>query len=139
VLIEEKIDVAYEAECAYFSVKGKEIITTPGGISCDGGFYDYEKKYITCEGVKVSESVPISEDLSRMAVEYSRRLAHTLGLRHLSRIDFFVTRSGRLIFNEINTMPGFTSTSLYPRLLRKAGLEPSDAVNMMIRDTLEED
>lgn len=137
VLIEERIDIAYEAECAYFSVKNKEIITTPGGICCNEGFYDYDKKYITGDGVEVSESVPISENLSKKLVEYSRILAHTLGLRHLSRIDFFITKNGEIVFNEINTMPGFTSTSLYPRLLKKSGLEPADAVNMIIKDTLE--
>ena len=86
----------------------------------------------------MTDSIPITKEASDRLIEYSRLLAEALGLRHLSRIDFFISTDGEIIFNEINTMPGFTRHSLYPRLLKHAGLDPSEAIKLMIEDTLGE-
>lgn len=136
VLIEELIDIQIEAECALYRVKNKDIITDCGGISCSFGFYDYDKKYSGEGGALVSDSIqidPVARDIMR---GYAHRLADALGLRHLSRIDFFVTRRGEVLFNEINTMPGFTEGSLYPKLLMRAGIKPRDAVREMLEDVI---
>ena len=69
--------------------------------------------------------------------EYSKALAHTLGLSGLSRIDFFRTKDGRILFNEINTIPGFTETSLYPKMMAESGVSPRDLVNLLIEDAAE--
>ena len=134
VLIEELVDIATEAECAVFRVKNKEIITDFGSISCNFGFYDYEKKYSGESGASVSDFSDIDPRTKGIMREYSSRLTDVLGIRHLARIDFFITKKGEVLFNEINTMPGFTCGSLYPKLLERAGIDPSWAVSQMIED-----
>jgi len=69
--------------------------------------------------------------------EYSDALCSFIGVRHLARIDFFLA-DGELYFNEINTMPGMTATSLYLALLSKAGICPSEAVCRLISDAISE-
>ena len=136
VLIEELVDIALEAECAVFRVKNKEIITDIGGISCTSGFYDYGKKYSGERGALVSDTVKVDSRVQSTIREYAKKLSDALGIRHLSRIDFFVTRDGEVLFNEINTMPGFTEGSLYPKLLKKAGIDPAEAVTEMLEDAM---
>ena len=113
----------------------KEIITDFGAILCDG-FYDYNRKYIDHSGVSISDKLRAEGELLDLMRDYAHRLSEYLGIRHLSRIDFFITRDGRALFNEINTMPGFTEGSLYPRLLSRAGINPSSAICDMLDDIL---
>ena len=136
VLIEELVDIEKEAECAYFKVKNKELITDLAEISCSLGFYDYDKKYFTPEGVTLNEVAKIDPDTKALIKGYVRTLAEYLGVRHLGRFDFFISRDGRVLFNEVNAIPGFTKTSLYPALLKEAGLSPTLAVSLMIKDAL---
>ena len=135
VLIEECVDVAIEAEVGYYSARGVTIITRPGGVVCRG-VYDHSLKYEDTAGVALYDELPLCGKISALIADYSDRLCDFLGLRHLSRIDFFITRDDRVVFNEINTMPGFTSSSLYPRLLMRAGISPSSAVNAFIEDAI---
>lgn len=136
VLIEKRINIAYEAECAYFSVKNKEIITNPGAISCSDGCYDYDKKYSGSQGASILTSPPFTEKEREKIKSYAKKISEFLMLRHLSRIDFFVTEEGEILFNEINTMPGFTSDSLYPKLIEASGLGIKAAVDLMLKDAM---
>ena len=133
-IIEELIDVERELECGYFSVRGKTVFTVVGEI-CADGFYDYEKKYFGSTA-KVSSRASVCEREVGLIQSYASLLAEYLGLRALSRIDFFRTARGEIIFNEINTMPGFTETSLYPRLCAESGISPALLVNGLIADAV---
>ena len=135
VLIEEYIEIDRELECAYFSAGGEEIFTMPGEISA-GGFYDYNKKYGASSTASVSADSGEVSDLSDRVREYSRRLVRALALRDISRIDFLLSKDGRLYFGEINTMPGFTAASLYLRLVERAGIPPAEAVGRLIDTAL---
>ncbi len=132
-LVEELIDVEKELECGYFRVKRKELFTNIGEISFNGNFYDYETKYLS-EAARVSPRADLTEAETAKIHGYSSRLAGYLGLRGLSRIDFFRSEDGKIYFNEINTMPGFTETSLYPRLVSESGISPSELINRLIAD-----
>ena len=136
VLIEETVKIALEAELALFSIKNKTVFSEPGGIICSG-IYDHNLKYESPDSVTVTERLPLGERVAKTLRDYSERLADFLGLRHLSRIDFFITDDNRILFNEINTMPGFTGASLYPRLINEAGICPKYAVNAFIEDAIE--
>lgn len=133
ILIEEYIPIEKELECGYFSTKSKELFTEIGEISYSGGFYDYETKYLT-SGAKISPCANISSEKNDEIHAYASWLAKFLGLSGLSRIDFFLTKDGEIYFNEINTMPGFTESSLYPRLVEKCGISPRELVNQLIED-----
>ena len=162
-LIEEKIDTLCEMECGYFSAMGRQIFTEPGEIRSHG-FYDYEKKYGGLKiqndllGSKPSSEFGIQNDLSgskpkpeneisvsstvdkavcSQIQDYAARLVRALGVRDISRIDFFLSKDGRLYFNEINTMPGFTDASLYLKMLERVGIAPSVAVSLLIENALQ--
>lgn len=132
ILAEELLQVRAEAECACLLLKDLRLFSSPGSVRAVRGIYDYEKKYISPGGVSISASGDFSPEETALIKQYSASLADLLGLRHLSRIDFFVTQDGRVIFNEINTFPGFTRDSLYPKLILSSGIEPKDAINRML-------
>lgn len=135
VIIEESIEVEKELECAYYSASGKILFTSPGEIVCEDGFYDYQRKY--CDrGARVSEKTSINEALTEKIIEHSKKIAKKLSLRQISRIDYFSSSEGKLYFNEINTMPGFTEKSLYPKLLEKHGISPRELINSLLEGAL---
>ena len=107
---------ARELEVAVIETENGVVPSLPGEVIPSRDFYDYEDKYksnaarLLCPA-DCGEAV--AKELSRLAVSIFR----LLGCRGLARIDFFYTEDGRIFFNEINTMPGFTKDSLYPRLV----------------------
>ena len=135
MLAERLVSPRRELECAYFSAQGEEIVSYPGEILCDG-FYSYERKYST-EAASTSARADVSRELAERMREHKRRLCRAIGVRHLARVDFFLSGDA-LYLNEINTMPGMTASSLYPRLLERAGISPAEAINRMISDAIAE-
>ena len=77
------------------------------GVNSPGGFFSYFNY--------------ISDDIKEKIRDYSARLAECVGLRHLARLDYFLSTDGKIYFNEINTFPGMTEASLYSRLAENAG------------------
>lgn len=132
VTVERMIKDKRELECAFVQIGGERIITPPGEILIDG-FYGYDDKY----GGKTRVSVRAELDLgaARLIQSYSELLANELRLRHLARIDYFLT-DGEIYFNEVNTFPGFTSESLYPKMLEAAGIPVGEALISFIDDAL---
>ena len=133
VIIEPLLESKRELECGYFGAKGKELFTNAGEILSNDGFYDYDSKY--GGGTKTATVADVSPEINRKIKEYSARLVSALGVRHISRIDFFLSGED-IYFNEINTMPGFTAESLYPRMLAEYGIDVPKMVEMLIGDIL---
>ena len=117
IMIESKISVAKELEFALYDGKAR-FISGAGSIESHGETYSFERKYAAENSPKTEVNTKLDRRLSRLARSMARRISDYLGLGNLSRIDFFLTESGELIFNEINSIPGMTDTSLYPRLVR---------------------
>lgn len=132
VLIEKHVKVSRELECAYFKDKSKELFTGIGEIAYNGGFYDYKSKYGRDSCADVSDTSDLPLPITEKILAYARALIRYLGIRDLSRIDFFLTEDGELLFNEINSFPGFTGASLYPRLLEGCGIPPRELVCRLI-------
>ena len=130
VIAEELIENKREVECAFYKAKGEMFITHPAEILCSG-FYGYETKYNS--QTKTVVKADLSEGLANRIKAYALNLSEELGLRHLGRIDFFL-RGDEIFFNEINTFPGFTPTSLYPLMLQNAGISPEYAIKNFIED-----
>lgn len=132
VLIEELIPFSCELECAFLEKEGISLAPY-GKISCNGKFYDYKSKYDTDSQAKAQV---IKSDLivriEKLVLDYSKRLVNFLELKYLSRIDFFITESLEVYFNEINTFPGMTKSSLYPALTEEMGLERGCFINHLI-------
>ena len=110
----------------------------PGEIISKGGFYSYENKYLD---EKATELV-IPADLSQEQTEAVQQLALEtyIGLecRGLTRVDMFLTADDELIINEINTIPGFTDISMYPKLWEASGLSSTELISELIELALEE-
>lgn len=132
IIVEELVDIDFELECAYYGTKSKEIFTNLGKIKASSAFYDYESKYIN--GSADISTGGVRSDVSKEVQSYSRRLCNFLEIKNISRFDFFLTKSGKILFNEINTVPGFTESSLYPRLAAEAGVPTEELINSLLED-----
>jgi D-alanine-D-alanine ligase len=132
VCVEKYVGSKRELECAFFEMDGKRTVTPPGEILTDG-FYGYGEKYggkVNTAAVAQLDAVTVSE-----IIGYAKTLADAVNLRHLGRIDFFLS-DGKIYFNEINTFPGFTAESLYPKMLEAYGVDPGRAMESFIEDAL---
>lgn len=118
VMIEAKISVERELEFALYD-SGERFISPAGAINSCGDIYTYEKKYGSAASPKTEIDPKLDRATVRRARAYARRLCDYIGLGNISRIDFFLTLGGELIFNEINSIPGMTETSLYPALVSR--------------------
>ena len=130
VVLEEAVD-GQEVECA---VLGNEdvFVATPGEIVPCNDFYDYEAKYISAGSVlKIPANISPEkiEQVKKQALEVYK----FLGCTGFARIDFFVRRSdGHILLNEPNTIPGFTSISMYPKMMENAGIGYSELLDRLL-------
>lgn len=132
VIIEECVDVLLELECGFFS-DGVPRISPTGKILTNGTTYDRKRKYCDrADAPKTRHGCDPCAEYERKAAFAAERLARFLSLRHLARIDFLLARDGRLYFNEINTFPGMTESSLYPLLTEDMGLEAGEFINLLL-------
>lgn len=135
VIVEEFVD-AREIEV---SVLGNDAprASVPGEISPSGEFYDYRAKYIDGKSVAtIPADIPL--DTAQLAQEMAVRAFQAIDGSGLSRVDFFLSREdGKLLINEINTMPGFTPISMYPLLWKESGLPYRELLDELIRLAIE--
>jgi D-alanine-D-alanine ligase len=125
ILIEKTLK-GRELEVAAYEYKGELHITAPGEIVCEhndeNSFYDYEEKYSKESHATTHVEAPnLNSEQINLIKKYSRLAFKGLGLRHLSRIDFFLTEEGKIYLNEVNTFPGHTSISMFPSMLENNG------------------
>lgn len=121
VLIEPSQEGLLEIEC---SVLGNEepIASIPGQILPSREFYDYEAKYMD-EGTKLIIPAPLDHGLTEKVRHLAVKAFRATGCTGLARIDFFVNpNTGKVYVNELNTMPGFTDVSMYPKLWEASGM-----------------
>ena len=131
VLVEEFIH-GREVEVA---VMGNEtaVASVCGEIDSGADFYDYDAKYVTDTSVAYIPA-RIPEDVAETVREAAIKVYSAIGCRGLSRVDFFVTyEDNRVVFNEINTLPGFTSISMYPKLFAVSGIPYSQLIDELLR------
>lgn len=120
MLIERYLPHVRELEVAWLD-GALPIISEVAQITSSGESYDYDEKYKTHRAdIRIPADIPPS--VTEQAERYTRRITEAVGARDLCRVDFFLTEDGTLYFNEINTLPGFTSESLYPKLIGRMGI-----------------
>jgi len=136
ILVEEFID-GCEVEVAVLG-NASPVASVVGEIDSGAEFYDYDAKYVTDTSVAyIPARIPeeSAEELREKAVQVYK----AIGCRGLSRVDFFVTHADkRVVFNEINTLPGFTSISMYPKLFVASGIPYSELVDQLLQLAMEE-
>lgn len=135
LVIEETI-VGREIEC---SVLGNENPTAslPGEILPQTEFYSYESKYIDDEGADLEAPANLSEKLTKEVQAVSIKAFQALQCEGMARVDFFLTDNEKLYVNEINTLPGFTQISMYPKLWEVSGVSYSDLISRLIELAIE--
>ena len=134
VLVEERI-VGQEVEVA---VLGNEtpVASVCGEIDSGEGFYDYDAKYVS-DNAKLYVPARISDEASEKTREIAVRVYRAMGCSGLARVDFFVTADGEVVFNEINSLPGFTSISMYPKLFTASGMTYPELIDRLLELALE--
>ena len=136
VLIESAIDGA-EVECAVLEIDGNPQASIPGKVWIDPRyeFYDYQAKYLD-GATRIDIPAPFSEEIIEKIKSYALIAFKAIAAKGLARVDFFVTPSGEIIINEINTMPGFTRTSAYPKMWQATGIGYSEVITHLLQSAL---
>lgn len=130
VVIEEAID-GFEVGCA---VMGNEELTIGRAdeIEIPTGFFDYEEKY-TLKSSAIHMPARVTKEEEDRIRETAGKIYKVLGCKGFTRVDMFFTSKREIVFNEINTIPGFTSHSRYPNMMKGIGLDFKQVVNEIIR------
>ena len=137
VIVEAAI-VGREIECgvlggrdgarARASLPGEILVTDPRHT-----FYDFEAKYLDEAGVTLACPADLTDAETAAVREVAVRTFEAVGCEGLARVDVFVTPAGEVVVNEINTMPGFTPFSMYPRMWQASGVTYPELVDELIR------
>lgn len=137
VIVEQGFTGAREIECAVLGdpdVPGGCRASLTGEIRVvkDGGFYDFEAKYIAEDQAELDVPADLPDEISSKVRELARQAFRAMGAEGLARVDTFVTPDGEVWLNEINTMPGFTRISMYPALWQASGVSYPDLVGRLV-------
>ncbi len=137
VLVEQAI-TGREIEVAVLGTPPSHRVSGIGEIVPGADFYSYDDKY--AQGSKASVVIPadVSNDTARHIRTVAGDIYTMLGCSGLARVDFFLTEHDKVYFNEINTMPGFTNISMYPKLWRHESISYPQLIETLIEDALQQ-
>jgi D-alanine-D-alanine ligase len=137
VVIEQGLDHPREIECAVLG-GATPVVSVPGEIVVDhpDGFYSYAAKYLDASGATTKIPAELSASETALAQELSRRSFEVLECEGMARVDLFLSRERELFVNEINTIPGFTAISMYPKLMEHSGVPARELVSRLIDDAV---
>jgi D-alanine-D-alanine ligase len=135
ILIEESIH-GREIEC---SVLGNEkpIASLPGEIVTRHDFYSYDAKYLDEKGAQLIVPAALSKNIVKRVQTLALRTFKTLACQGMARVDFFLRNNREIFVNEINTIPGFTKISMYPKLWEASGISYTRLIDRLIQLALE--
>lgn len=136
IIIEENIE-GFEVGCA---VLGSSALTLGrvDEIQLSGGFFDYKEKY-TQETATIFMPARIDSATEQRIQEAAEKIYRILGCSGFARVDMFLTPEGEIVFNEVNTIPGFTAVSRYPNMLKGVGLDYDAVIESLLSDTLKKE
>lgn len=135
ILVEEHVP-GREIECAVLGNEEPEA-SVPGEIVARHEFYSYEAKYLDDAGAELRIPAELPPRLVGRVQEMSVDAFRTLGCEGMARVDFFLAADERLLVNELNTIPGFTRISMYPKLWEASGIGYADLIHRLIQLALQ--
>ena len=141
-LVEVSAEGAREVECGVLeALDGSVETTVPAEIRIGGEheFYDFEAKYLPEEHTELDIPADLPEGVTADLRAYAARAFEAVGCEGLARVDFFVMPDESLVVNEINTMPGFTPTSMFPQMWAATGVDYPSLVDRLVRLALQRD
>ncbi len=135
VIVEEKI-TGREIEVAVLG-NDEAIASVPGEIIPKSGWYSFENKYVDEEGAALAIPALLDEKITSEVKRQALETYHLLELSGMTRVDFFLKSDGSMIVNEVNTLPGFTSISMYPKLWEHSGIPQKELITKLIEFAIE--
>ena len=138
VLVEAAV-LGREIECGVLEYPDGRIEASPTAeIHVGGGhdFYDFDAKYLDDAAATFDIPAVLTEDVTARIQDLSRRAFDALDAQGLARVDFFVRPDGEVVINEVNTLPGFTPISMYPRMWGAGGISYRELITVLIRTAL---
>lgn len=129
VIIEENVE-GFEVGCAVMGI-GELTVGRVDEIELSQGFFDYTEKY-TLKTSQIHMPARISEDMEQRIQETAKKIYRVLGCSGFARVDMFLRPDGEIVFNEVNTIPGFTSHSRYPNMMKGIGLSFPEMLDRLI-------
>jgi D-alanine-D-alanine ligase len=136
ILVEENI-AGREIECAVLGNENPSA-SVPGEIITGHQFYSYEAKYIDDQGARLVIPAKLPSQVARRVQELSLRAFKILCCSGMARVDFFLRGRDEIFVNEINTIPGFTAISMYPKMWAASGLSYARLIDRLIQLALQE-
>jgi len=138
-LVEQAIN-GNEIECAVLEIEGQAKASLVGQIKIDTKyeFYDFEAKYLD-GATKIELPAPIDQKIADEIRTKAVEAFISLGCSGLARVDFFLTPSNEIIINELNTMPGFTATSVFPKMWEATGVSYTQVITHLLQAALNRD
>lgn len=134
VIIEQAVE-GREIECSVLGNDKEYRASLPGEIIPGREFYDYEAKYFS-EDTELLAPAELNQEISTKIRNLAVDAFRLLGGEGLARVDFFLTRESRVLINEINTIPGFTDRSMYPKMWQATGFSYNELVKRLIKNSL---
>ena len=134
VALIEKAIKGKELEVAVRGTKPNHQVSGVGEIVTGDTFYSYDDKYASGSAARVIIPAEISDETKSEIQNAAKQIYELLNCSGLARVDFFLSDDGVLYFNEINTLPGFTNISMYPKLWRHEGISYSQLIEHLIDD-----
>jgi D-alanine-D-alanine ligase len=130
-----------EIECGVLEGRGTGPTRTSELGECivvqNHDFYDFEAKYLAAADVRLETPADVAEDVAERIREMAAQAFDVAGCEGLARVDFFLTETGDVLLNEVNTMPGFTPSSMYPRMWAASGLAYPELIDELVALALE--
>ena len=136
VLIEKAI-IGREIECSVLG-NDKLIASIPGEVIPAHSFYSYEAKYLDANGAKLDMPAKLPKAVAEQVKELAKKAYKALSCTGMARVDMFLTENGELFLNEINTLPGFTKISMYPKLLDLSGIPYPELIDRLVSLAIEQ-
>lgn len=140
VLVEEGLE-GREIECAVLGGRGdappRASVVGEIVVQDAGEFYDFEAKYIEADTARLDIPADVPDAVAERVRDVAVRAFEAVGAEGIARVDTFVTEAGEVLVNEINTMPGFTPISMYPKLWEASGVPYSELIDELIQLALE--
>lgn len=135
IIIEENIK-AREIECAVLG-NNHPIASVPGEVIPKSDFYSYEAKYLDENGATLQIPAKLPKNIVEKIKNLAVKTFKVLCCEGMGRADFFLKNNGKILVNEINTIPGFTSISMYPKLWEVSGISYPKLIDRLIRLALD--
>ena len=131
VLGEEFIE-GREIECSVMGLNDSPKSSLPGEIIAQHEFYSYDAKYLDDDGAKIQIPAQLTAEQTEKIRALAIKTYQVLGCDGLTRVDFFLKKNGEIYVNEINTIPGFTNISMYPKMWEATGIKYADLITELI-------